>query len=84
MTEETPTPESGYRPSQVELLETLFLITLEENDGLCLDNEEERRQLAAILVSTLITAQRGEVIDLALLLVGLDQSQPPPQPVKPF
>lgn len=44
----------------IQRLETLLLITLEENDGLCLDNEEERRRLAAILASALIAANRQE------------------------
>lgn len=47
-------------PHEAERLEALLLITLKENDGFCLDNEEERRQLAAILVSALIAATLDE------------------------
>jgi hypothetical protein len=45
-------------PYDTEELEALILITLEENDGFCLDNEEERRQLATTLASALIAASR--------------------------
>lgn len=51
-----PIPASG----DAQHLEALLLITLEENDGLCLDNEEERQQLAAILASALITASHQD------------------------
>lgn len=47
-------------PGDAQRLEALILITLEENSGLCLDNEEERRQLAAILAGALIAASRQE------------------------
>lgn len=47
-------------PQEVQRLEALLLSTLEANGGLCLDNEEERRQLAAILASALIAAAQDE------------------------
>jgi hypothetical protein len=59
MTVESPI-SPGYKPNEKELLETFLLMTLEEHDGLCLDNEEERQQLAAILAGTLITASHQE------------------------
>lgn len=62
MTAEVPAQGSGYAPSEAELLETLLLSTLEEHDGLCLDNEPERLQLAAILTQALISAVRDGTI----------------------
>lgn len=73
MTAEIPGKEPGYTPGEAELLETLFLITLEENDGLCLDNEPERLQLAIILAQALITSGRDKTIDFRLL-IGLDSA----------
>lgn len=67
MTAEIPGKESGYAPSETELLETLFLSTLEEHDGLCLDNEPERLQLAAILTQVLISSIRDGTITPSIL-----------------
>lgn len=50
----------GPTPHETQHLEALLLTTLSENDGLCLDNEKERRQLAAILVGAFIAASREE------------------------
>lgn len=70
MTVETPGKESGYAPSEAEILETLLLTTLEEHDGLCLDNEPERLQLSAILTQALISAIRdGTITPIILPLV---------------
>jgi len=45
MTVESPiTP--GYNPTEPEILETFFLMTLEAHGGLCLDNQPEREALA--------------------------------------
>lgn len=63
MTAEVPGKESGYAPTEAELLETLLLSTLEENDGLCLDNEPERLQLATTLTQVLISAVRDGTIN---------------------
>lgn len=46
--------------SETQRLEALILITLEENDGLCSDNEEERHQLAAALARAIIAAAQTE------------------------
>lgn len=63
MTAEIVEKGSGYAPSEAELLETLFLSTLEEQDGLCLDNQLERYQLAAILTQVLVSAVRDGTIN---------------------
>lgn len=75
--EETLTSESGYKPTETELLETFILSILSENDGLCLDNEEERDRLALVLTNALVVALRDQSIDLNLLLAGLDRPNPP-------
>ncbi len=58
MTAEIPEKGTGHAFSEVELLEALFLSTLEEHDGLCLDNEPERLRLAAALAQALMSAIR--------------------------
>lgn len=61
---------SGHGPSEAELLETLLLSALEEHDGLCLDNEPERLQLAAVLTQALISAIRDGTITPSILPLG--------------
>jgi hypothetical protein len=56
MTKEAPGP-THHEPQR---LEALLLATLSENDGLCLDNKEERRQLATILANALVATGREE------------------------
>lgn len=56
MTVEVPGPIT----LKTQQLEAILLATLSENDGLCLDNEEERRQLAAILARALLAAAGNE------------------------
>lgn len=56
MTIEAP----GPTPHEMQRLEALLLTTLSEHDELCLDDEEERRQLAAILARVLVTTDREE------------------------
>ena len=60
MTGERPGPVPDHPFTEVQRLEALLLSTFEENNGFCLDNEEERRQLAAILASALIAAALDE------------------------
>lgn len=60
MTGERLGPTPNPTPHETRRLEAILLITLEENNGLCLDKKEERRQLAAILASALIAASRQE------------------------
>lgn len=55
-------------PSDQELLETFLLLTLEEHDGFCLDNQPERIALASVLVTALTSAAREGVVDLVRLL----------------
>jgi hypothetical protein len=49
----------GPIPLETQQLEAILLATLSENDGLCLDNEEERQQLAATLARALVAAARN-------------------------
>lgn len=58
----------GYNPSEQELLETFLLMTLEEHDGLCLDNQPERVALAVDLATALTSAAREGTIDFSRLL----------------
>lgn len=67
MTVESPI-SPGYKPNEKELLETFFLMTLEEHDGLCLDNQPERMILAVDLAAAITSAAKEGVIDLARLL----------------
>ena len=72
MTKEAP----GQTPHEPKHLKTLLLATLSENDGLCLDNEEERRQLATVLANALIAASREEVeFEAFLLLTRQEQTK---------
>jgi hypothetical protein len=63
MIAEVPGEGSSYDPQETEPLEALLLSTLEEHDGLCLDNEAERVQLAATLTQVLISAIRDGTIN---------------------
>ena len=72
MTGERLGPTPSPTPQEAQRLEALLLSTLEANDGLCLDNEEERRQLAAILARALIAAAKDET-----------EAKTAPQKVKP-
>lgn len=58
----------GYNPTEPELLETFFLMTLEAHDGLCLDNQPEREALAKNLATALVTAANDGTLELARLL----------------
>lgn len=70
MTVESPiTP--GYNPTEPEILETFFLMTLEAHDGLCLDNQPEREALAKDLATALVTAANDGTLELARLLEPL-------------
>jgi len=73
MTAEIPEKRSGQAPSEAELLETVFLSILEEHDGLCLDNEPERLQLAAVLNQALISAVRDGTINPMFLAKKQDE-----------
>lgn len=67
MTVESPIAP-GYKPNERGLLETFLLMTLEEHDGLCLDNQPERMALAANLVAALVTAANDRTLELTRLL----------------
>ena len=57
---EVPSPTPDQPSSEKQRLEALLLITIEENEGLCLDNEEERRRLAAAFARAIIAAAKDD------------------------
>lgn len=63
----------GYKPNEKELLETFLLMTIEEHDGLCLDNQPERVALAVDLASALVSAAKDGTIDFVRLLEPLQK-----------
>lgn len=65
----------GYNPTEPELLETFFLMTLEEHDGLCLDNQPERVALASSLTTALVSAAKDGTIDFVRLLEPLQTGE---------
>lgn len=74
MTVESPiTP--GYNPTESKILETFFLMTLEEHDGLCLDNQPEREALAKDLATALVTAANDGTLELARLMEPLQTGE---------
>ncbi len=72
MTVESPI-SPGYKPNEKELLETFLLMTLEDNDGLCLDNQPERVALAGALTTALVSAAKDGTIDFVRLLEPLQK-----------
>lgn len=68
MTAEIPEKGTGYARSEQDILETFLLMTLEEHDGLCLDNQPERMALAVDLAAALVVATKAGTLDLARLL----------------
>ena len=70
MTLESPI-SPGYKPNEKELLETFLLMTIEEHDGLCLDNQPERVALAVDLASALVSAAKDGIIDFVRILEPL-------------
>lgn len=60
--------QPGYNPTEPQILETFFLMTLEAHDGLCLDNQPEREALAKDLATALVTAANDGTLELARLL----------------
>lgn len=65
----------GYKPNEKELLETFLLMTLEEHDGLCLDNQPERIALASALTHALVSAAKDGAIDFVRLLEPLQTGE---------
>jgi hypothetical protein len=74
MTGERPRPTPNPTPDGAQRLEALLLSSLEEDDGLCLDNEEERRRLATILANALISAAQDDA-EIEALLQEIKQEQ---------
>ena len=77
MTAEAPNQTSGQKTPEVELLEQFLLATLEQHDGLCLDNETERADLAAALALALIDAAGDGPTDHSTLPVALALAKAP-------
>jgi hypothetical protein len=71
------TLESSTHPSSKEpdtpdlspgqIVEGFLLVVLEQHDGLCLDNEAERTQLAAAIATALIAGTSADGISLSRL-----------------
>ena len=55
MTAEAPDQQSTDQKNQELRIEEWLLTILEQYDGLCLDNEEERATLATVLATALIS-----------------------------
>lgn len=62
-------PDTPYL-SPSHTLEGFLLVVLEQHDGLCLDNETERAQLAAAIATALIADTSAGVISPSLLDEG--------------
>lgn len=71
---EAPGPIPDQPPSEIQRLEALILSALEENNGFCLDTEEERRRLAAALAHTIIAAAQIET-DVEVIPQAVKQEQ---------
>ena len=52
---------------EAESLETYLLAILERHDGLCLDNEPERLQLAIALAAAFISAIRDGTVNVSVI-----------------
>lgn len=65
--------EPCHTPNEKELLETFLLMTLEQHDGLCLDNQPERMALASSLTTALVSAAKDGTIDFVRLLEPLQK-----------
>ncbi len=61
-------------------LETYLLAILEHHDGLCLDNEPERLQLAVALVTAFISAIRDGTVNASVIAGEPDRPDDNPAP----
>ena len=77
MTAEAPSQTSGQKTPEVELLEQFLVAILEQHDGLCLDNETERADLATALAVALIAAAGDGPTDHSTLPVALARAKAP-------
>ena len=57
MTVETPDQQPTCQKNQELRIEEWLLTILEQYDGLCLDNEDERATLATVLATALISPE---------------------------
>lgn len=81
MTVESLDRKPGDIISERQRLEGFLLATLEQHDGLCLDNEAERIKLAAALAATLMNAAGDSAIHLPQTATSeQDQASIPPRP----
>lgn len=68
-----PPPEAGA-------LETFLLAILERHDGLCLDNEPERLQLAAALAATFMDAIHDGTVNASVIARDPERPDGDPAP----
>ena len=57
MTVEVPDQQPTYQKNKELRIEEWLLTILEQYDGLCLDNEDERATLATVLATALISQE---------------------------
>ena len=62
-----------------ESLETFLLAILERYDGLCLDNESERLQLAAALAAAFMDAIHDGTVKASVIAGELEMPGDPPR-----
>lgn len=72
--------ESDAHALKVLSLEAFLLMTLEHHDGLCLDNEPERIQLAAALAAAFIRATRDGTVYVSIVAREQDRFDGNPAP----
>ena len=65
---------------EAETLETYLLAVLERHDGLCLDNEPERLQLAAALAAALMDAVRDDTVNASVIAGKPERTDDNPAP----
>ena len=67
MTAEVIDQITGEQLPEAGALETFLLVALEHYDGLCLDNEPERLQLATALAAAFISAIRDGTVNASVI-----------------
>lgn len=67
MTAEVIDRITGDQLPEAGSLEAFLLVTLEHCDGLCLDNEPERLQLATALAAAFISAIRDGTVNASVI-----------------
>ena len=65
---------------EAETLETFLLAILERHNGLCLDNEPERLQLATALAAAFISAIRDGTVNASVIAGEPERPDDDPAP----